>query len=237
MLDYVIISNVKTAPKSSPKYFSEIKNHYDTRFYKEYLDNKQRQAVLPIILKSFAEFMSTHDLQFIIMHGSLIGWWWNKESLTWDEDIDLCVTLATLEVLDTLQEKTSDVDFLLDVNKYYQTRESANKHHTDAIEQNRIDARYIYKQNGMYIDLTALAPIDGKLISKCPHIYEIDHILPLQKSVFMGVDVWTPNNVEAVLHQEYGKQCTKNTECYNYCWDSSEKIWVLKDIPDKAKPT
>jgi len=43
----------------------------------------------------------------VVMYGSLIGWWWNKESLPWDANIDVhVVDIVTFEVRGSKERRT-----------------------------------------------------------------------------------------------------------------------------------
>lgn len=96
--------------------------------------------------------------------------------------------------------------YLLDINPNYVTRETANLHFRQDLELNRIDARFIDKRTGLFIDITALSPVDSvNLSTKCPHVYPKSMLYPLSRSDFEQTPIWVPSDVRSVLIEEYGR--------------------------------
>ena len=106
------------------------------------------------------------------MHGTLLGWWWNRKVgqttlevdrtnhekiLPWDSDSDVQVSEASMHYLasyynmSVFHYKTPRIpegrDYMLEVNPHYVNREQSDK-------LNVIDARWVDTTSGLFIDIT-----------------------------------------------------------------------------------
>lgn len=109
------------------------------------------------------------------MHGTLLGWWWNRkvgtifkrhpktskisflQILPWDSDSDVQVSessmhfLASYYNMTVFHYKTPRIpegrDYMLEVNPHYVNREQTDK-------LNVIDARWVDTTSGLFIDIT-----------------------------------------------------------------------------------
>ena len=121
-----------------------------------------------------------------IIHGTLLGWWWNRkvrpdalslplpgikqlQILPWDSDIDVQMTNTTVHFLASYYNMTihnfKKRNYLLEVNPKY-----TDNSYEDYL--NVIDARWIDTETGLFIDITAVRPRPGKknvLCSKDQH--------------------------------------------------------------------
>ena len=192
----------------NPKFFKELKGypHLDARYgiLKEHIGHSD----LIYTLKFFTKYCKERHIKPIIMHGSLIGLYFNNDILPWDDDIDIilignCITNLT---------NYENLNFLIEINP--------NSHNRSKKDTNNIiDARVINKNSGVFIDITFFYQYISngvrKLRAKDNHIYNYDDIYPLKKSTFCGCNVFTPSNVEKCLIQEYGKNVLlpKYKEC------------------------
>lgn len=75
------------------KYFHEsiYHQHYDGRFAANILPRKTRLFHMRLLLRSYTQAMQRAGVRTWIMHGSLLGWWWNGSIFPWDSDLDVCV--------------------------------------------------------------------------------------------------------------------------------------------------
>ena len=194
----------------SSKYFREmlISPHLDKRFgsmYSNY-DKKTVRKILISLLNILVKLCKQHDIKCIIAHGTLIGHYFNKCILPWDNDIDVVLigdSITKFMKLNKIQNKY----FLIDINPHCLNRSPQDR-------LNVIDARVICKQTGYFIDVTFLTPNVGyskdqnKVVVNCksPHYYFLDDFLPLKEDKFEGIDVYIPNKIEKVLEYEYGKK-------------------------------
>ncbi|PVH93465.1 hypothetical protein DM02DRAFT_721699 [Periconia macrospinosa] len=154
------------------KYFHEsiFHAHYDGRFAYQTLPDKTRLPHLRALVRSYLATMHDLGAETWIMHGSLLGWWWNQRIMPWDDDIDVQVSEPAIEFLASYHNMTvhsfaaSDLDisdpdevelmhsgkrYLLEVNPHY-----ANPSTDDW--QNVIDARWIDIDTGLFIDITTV---------------------------------------------------------------------------------
>lgn len=216
------------------KYFHEAGkgSHYDKRFFIHEIPINDKKKILMTLLKEFVQMLKPTEIKSILMHGGLIGWAWNKKLLPWDQDIDLCLLYDDLDKLNNIQNEVQydRSKFLLDINPNFTNRNSKNKHHSENKEQNRIDARFIDKKTGLYIDITALFDMNLEyFITKCPHKYKKVDILPLREDKVDGIDVFVPNNTPAVLIQEYGKNVLASSEYKEWKFNFNKGVWEKKN--------
>ncbi|KAJ1566246.1 hypothetical protein HK405_010578 [Cladochytrium tenue] len=153
------------------KYFREVMGvpHADSRFYSgpkpvelrnartnrtTYLPpNIERADVEPLVrdlVHAWARFADHAGVKAWLAHGSLIGWFWGRDLLPWDDDVDLQLTFRDLlRLADEFNQTVWEDRFLVDVNPNLYAR-----FHQD---HNVVDARFIDTRSGRFIDLTALA--------------------------------------------------------------------------------
>ncbi|KAJ1541889.1 hypothetical protein HK405_010339, partial [Cladochytrium tenue] len=153
------------------KYYREVMGvpHADTRFYSgpkptelrnartnrtTYLPPKfERTDVEPLVrglVHAWARFADHAGVKAWLAHGSLIGWFWSRDLLPWDDDVDMQLTFRDLlRLADEFNQTVWEDRFLVDVNPNLYAR-----FHQD---HNVVDARFIDTRSGRFIDLTALA--------------------------------------------------------------------------------
>jgi len=75
------------------KYFHEatFDAHYDGRFAEKGLPLAARAYHLRLLVKSYVETMDRIGVRTWIMHGCLLGWFWNGRIMPWDHDVDFMV--------------------------------------------------------------------------------------------------------------------------------------------------
>jgi hypothetical protein len=221
-MNYLIKEKIK---KIDNKYFKELpnKSHIDRRFGKPNLKFTKNFIInnLYFLLKKLSDICKENDIKLVIAHGTLIGHYFNKKVLPWDDDIDVVLIGESIQKFIKLNtKKLSNQYFLLDINP-----NCINRNIND--RKNVIDARLISKQFGFFIDITFLTFnkfISGKyrktiVNCKSPHYYDIKDILPLREDKFNGIDIYVPNNIEKVLISEYGINVLK----------PKYKNWIFRD--------
>lgn len=83
------------------KYFHEslFHPHYDGRFADKEVEEHERLGHLTALMQTFLSTMADIGAETWIMHGTLLGWWWNQKILPWDSDIDVQVSETTIAFL------------------------------------------------------------------------------------------------------------------------------------------
>ncbi|KAJ4352028.1 mannosyltransferase [Didymosphaeria variabile] len=207
--------------------------HYDGRFADKTYPPETRNQHLRALLRTYLATMHSLGAETWIMHGSLLGWWWNRRIMPWDSDIDVQVSEPVLSYLASYYnmsvhsfkdaEWLSGVDmgglnvvkredggneekrqYLLDINPHWKNGSYADNH-------NVIDARWIDMKTGLYIDITTVrwnrsSPVPGTLYCKDRHHYLSRQIFPLRTSEFEGVPVKIPYAYQELLAEEYGTE-------------------------------
>mgnify|MGYP001193543916 CR=1 FL=1 len=132
------------------KFFKEIKNkpHLDIRYGKDNLSKNSIHSQLKMLLSETVHIFNTVHIPCIIMHGSLIGWYFGQKMLPWDDDIDIVILDEHREKIKTLHGYQNN-KILIEVNPVIDTI------HRDP--SNIIEARIICKNTGVFIDVTNLS--------------------------------------------------------------------------------
>ncbi len=165
------------------KYFHEaiFDRHYDGRFASGSLQEEDRLSHLTALVQTFLTTMSDIGAQTWIMHGTLLGWFWNQKILPWDSDVDVQVSERTIHFLAKYYNMTEYRyrlpgikigTYLLEINPHYRIRGAED-------QLNAIDARWIDTGSGLYIDITTVRAnyaaraegVSGALMCKDRHHY------------------------------------------------------------------
>ena len=153
------------------KFFKEMKNkpHLDIRYGRHNLSKSNIHAQLKMLLSQTVDVFNKIDIPCIIMHGSLIGWYFGEKMLPWDDDIDIVILDEHREKLKTLHGYQNN-NILIEVNPVIDTIQRD--------PSNIIEARIICKNTGVFIDITNLSkgnifhigPSKTNVISKTFHL-------------------------------------------------------------------
>lgn len=221
------------------KYFHEsiFHPHYDGRFTDHVLDYADQKRDLKILLQTYLATFADLQIETWLMHGTLLGWWWNKKNLPWDSDIDVQVTessmyfLAAYYNMSVFHYRTPRIpggrDYMLEVNPHYTNREQ-----NDTL--NVIDARWIDTDTGLFIDITTARynlthPAgEGMMSCKDGHEYRDTYIFPLRDTVFEGAPAKIPYRYKEVLQAEYGERSLTNTDYHDHLFDEAKMEWIPK---------
>ncbi len=166
------------------KYFHEstFHPHYDGRFAQTQIGKEERLPHLTALMQTFLATMADIGAETWIMHGTLLGWWWNQKILPWDSDIDVQVSESTIAFLAKYYNMTEyhfrlpginyGRTYLLEINPHYTIRGVEDK-------LNVIDARWIDTETGLFIDISTVRAnytaraegVEGALMCKDKHHY------------------------------------------------------------------
>ena len=169
---------------SSSRYFPEIELtssthrlgrivHQDARYASRRVpDPDHLHTILKSLLETYYSQMRRWNVETWIAHGTLLGWYWNNDLLPWDTDVEVQMTIESLQAL-AQQNSSIYVHgisgglYFLDINPAYTTPSSEDT-------ANWIDARWIDMQEGNFIDITAVrrSPRD-ELFCKDSHRYAV----------------------------------------------------------------
>lgn len=236
--------------EKTPKYFNEAGGtlelgHYDKRFFHDKVPYAQHRFVLRDLARSYISTMNSYGVETWLAHGTLLGWWWNGQIMPWDYDLDVQLTNTSMLWLgDNLNRTEHEYNYTTPatgelVSKQYLL--DINPHHVDLDRgdgMNIIDARWIDKQNGMYIDITVLrereAERPGVWSCKNKHRYRSQDLWPMRITEFEGVKARIPYNFEMILIDEYKTKSLVAEEWSAHRWDRDIKQWVKMD-PEEEK--
>jgi hypothetical protein len=203
------------------KYFKEMLNnpHLDIRYGKENLSLIEIQNTLNYLLTEFMKHCKKIKIKPILMYGGLLGYYFNNQLLPWDDDIDL---ILLENDINKLKPKIFD-KFIIEVNSFvYKNIQDPN---------NKINARIISTDNGVFIDITYFYYNEDMLICQDGNQFNIEDILPIKIGRLNNIDIYIPNNIENCLIQKYGEKCLEITENYNDNWifRTENKEWIRKN--------
>lgn len=130
--------------------------HYELRFFDGRILPIDRIGTLHRIVRAWARFTNKSGIKTWIAHGSLLGYYFNGLIMPWDDDLDVQVTADSFWELVKLNQ-TLVIDYndpeaigtyLIDVNPFFVNRGKNS--------DNKLDARFIDVNTGLYIDITTL---------------------------------------------------------------------------------
>jgi hypothetical protein len=81
----------KSNDVESDKYFREARfaSHYDVRFADREPAYEERRMRLKALIQTYLSTMDDIGVETFIVHGTLLGWWWNRRIMPWDDDVDV----------------------------------------------------------------------------------------------------------------------------------------------------
>lgn len=192
-----------------PKYLAEAQlygtnlgSHFDWRFFSgSFILNDYRQSVIHRLSRTWLRFCFENNIKTFIAYGSMLGWIRNGLTLPWDGDIDVIVTMESLNLLARNFNQTLIVDYsgkdgfqsamtgyLIDINPAYYSRVKGDGN-------NVIDGRLIDISTGIYLDITALSWTKG-------YLDQVEMLNQLKKLVDKDFEM---NQFFAVEGEIYGK--------------------------------
>ncbi|KAF1990269.1 hypothetical protein K402DRAFT_225777 [Aulographum hederae CBS 113979] len=228
------------------KYFHEstFHPHYDGRFASIPLPDEDRHKHLRALMRTYLATMTSIGAETWIMHGTLLGWWWNRKIMPWDTDVDVQISESSMRFLADFYNMTmhhfklpgismeKGRSYLLEVNPNWRNGSTADT-------LNMIDARWIDTDTGLYIDITTLRRdtyaeekgLKGRMMCKDKHHYLAEEIFPLRTSVFEGVEVRIPFMYTRLLEEEYGARSLVNRHFDHYYFNERTMDWEYNGRP------
>jgi phosphorylcholine metabolism protein LicD len=215
----------------------QFHSHYDGRFASEELLYEDRKSHLSHLVRTYLSTMSDIGAQTWIMHGTLLGWWWNRRILPWDSDIDVQVSEPSMRYLADYYNMTvhhyklpgvlGGRDYMLEINPHYVNDSIHDK-------LNVIDARWIDMDTGLFIDITTLRRdrqaesqgVLGRMMCKDKHHYLEKDIFPLRETTFENVTVMVPFAYTELLEEEYGPRSLTNKNFEHHHFDEKVMEWI-----------
>jgi hypothetical protein len=183
-------------------------------------------------MQTYLSTMNDIGAETWIMHGSLLGWWWNRRIMPWDSDVDVQMSESSMDYLARYYNMTihhyrlpgvsKGRDYMLEVNPHY-----LNGSIKDWL--NVIDARWIDTESGLFIDITTLRrneTVDGNMYCKDKHHYRAKDIFPLRESNFENTPVKIPYAYAELLEEEYGPKALTQKNFENHFFDAEKMEWL-----------
>ncbi|KAK0733992.1 LicD family-domain-containing protein [Lasiosphaeria miniovina] len=204
-------------------------------FAESTLNYTEQKKALRGLVQAFLVTFNDLSIETWLMHGTLLGWWWNKQILPWDSDIDVQVSETSMFFLAAyynmsvfyhrMPGKPKGREYLLEVNPHYQNRGQTDK-------LNVIDARWIDMESGLFIDITTVRynmthPAgEGMMSCKDGHEFRDTYLFPLRSALFEGVRTKIPYRYRELLVGEYGEKALSLTEFKNHRFDDDQMEWI-----------
>jgi phosphorylcholine metabolism protein LicD len=189
-------------------------------------------VLLTNLMQTYLSTMHDIGAETWIMHGSLLGWWWNRKIMPWDSDVDVQMSESSIDYLARYYNMTihhyrlpgvsEGRDYMLEVNPHYTNGSIADW-------LNVIDARWIDTESGLFIDITTLRrneTADGNMYCKDKHHYRAKDIFPLRESMFENTPVKIPYAYAELLEEEYGPKALTQKNFENHFFDSEKMEWL-----------
>ncbi|KAG9247667.1 LicD family-domain-containing protein, partial [Calycina marina] len=201
------------------------------------LGYQDRRDTLINLIQTYLATFADIGVETWLMHGTLLGWWWNKRIMPWDSDLDVQVSeqsmhfLASYYNMSVFHYKTPRIregrDYMLEINPHYTNREQTDK-------LNVIDARWVDTSSGLFIDITTVRYNDthpagkGMLSCKDGHEFRDTYLFPLRDTMFEGTPAKIPFAYREILESEYKKKALTLTEYENHHFDDAKMDWIPK---------
>jgi len=158
--DYPDMSGRYGDPNGKYWHESVFHPHYDGRFTDHALAEEEQRSNLTLLMQSYLFSMADLGAETWIIHGTLLGWFWNRKIMPWDTDIDVQMTINTIHFLANYYNMTIHTyrkrQYMLEINPGYM-----DGSYDDRL--NVIDGRWIDTHTGLFIDITAVRLKPGKM--------------------------------------------------------------------------
>ncbi|KAH6687850.1 LicD family-domain-containing protein [Plectosphaerella plurivora] len=208
---------------------------YDGRFADHALGKEGHRAASKVLIQTYMATIRDLGMDTWIMHESLLGWWWNKKSLPWEDHHSVLVTEPTLHQLASYYNMTTYYyeysaipkgrKFLLDINPHYADKDSN-------AGSNIVDARWIDTETGLFLDISmagydnSLPAGEGFIISRDGQKFKYTSIFPLIDTKFENVPVRIPFEYKDLLVKEFGQEALTDKKFKNYEFDDAKSEWI-----------
>ena len=192
--------------------------YYKFKGKKHTLHNRRNN--LRYLFNTFIDEINNTDIEYWIDHGTLLGYFRDKDIICGDDDIDICILYKDnnklKKLLNTIKRKypnllVDSLCILPNTNCHYSI--------TDKKTGLTIDIYVfdLYKNNKILYKST---PLIRKIALQEEANYNKEDILPLKKVSFLNKKIYIPNKIETVLTKLYGKKymtpllkCDKECNC------------------------
>lgn len=234
--------DVSTTDKRWPeKYFHEsvYHPHYDGRFAATNQPRRDRMLHMRLLLRSYMAAMNRAGVRTWIMHGSLLGWWWNESIFPWDSDLDLCVEEDGMAELGawwnmTVHSFSADDLGLVDASKPqpqpYTRRKGSN-------DNPREESNRIHEPAGLKPGVWDALLVQGKkyLLEVNPHASDPSTSDPHNKIDARWIDTSTGLFIDmTTIHPVPSSASAKSTEKHMIFLPQSDDDTTLSAPPEKA---
>ncbi|TDZ30479.1 Protein MNN4 [Colletotrichum spinosum] len=216
------------------QYFQEssFSIHYDPRFASASLNTTAERAAARVLVQTYLSTLRDLGVQTWLAHGSLLGWWWNKQSLPWDVDADVQISERGLRFLAAYYNMTTwyyKYPSGVPAGRYFQLEVSPHYTSRTRDENNAVDARWIDMDSGLFIDIAGVSRVEargGVLASKDGREVREAQLFPLLETTFEGVRAKIPFQYEEMLASEYGERALTDKVYKDHKFIDSEMEWV-----------
>lgn len=191
--------------------------HWDCRFHAHPFHTHAIDFnALVDLFGAWSRFAEKESIEYFIVHGTLLGWYWGKSQMPFDDDIDIAMNWRVMDRILMLHNGTLiENRYLIEIAPLYMSRKTTKF---------RIDAQVIDIHIGVKMDITAFSYFKGSLTShyktvdqivsaaitpstlvraRDPHTFRLDMIYPLIKTTFEGHLAWVPSGWKNMLKREF----------------------------------
>lgn len=193
MLAAIVFAGAIPLNVRHPKFFHEAAHGLDRRFSRGSIPLHEKHRALHQLLADVTQI----EAQWVVVFGSLLGWFHTGDVLPWDDDMDLALFLN--ENVSTLRAAHGRIinNTYIEVNPFSHERSQADV-------DNQIDARAISLLTGVYIDITFPTRHGSQYKIKSGRTMRASDIFPVRASMFAGSHVYVPHNPFKFLQRNYG---------------------------------
>jgi hypothetical protein len=87
LLHVVVVLGILAQSGVGYKYFDEPRGndlaHYDARYFRGRVSPEERTQTLKELIVAYVDIMEAEGIVTWLAHGTLLGWYWNGQTLPW----------------------------------------------------------------------------------------------------------------------------------------------------------
>jgi len=174
------------------------------------------------LLKETIEIFDEFGIDYFLISGTLLGYVRHNDFIPWDDDIDLVVDASLIDKLPDIIKKYDKVKFVYFVSSKWIVKSCYEKR---IILDGGVVNDWPYQHNWPFIDLFIFEYSDDrKHMSFFNKKWDVDKFYPIQKKLFLDMNVSVPSDPDYFLRINYGSDYMTILKSNSYCHKNERGI-------------
>lgn len=193
---------------------------------------KMSQAKMTNLLREFDRICRKHQLKYWVLDGTLLGSVRHGGWIPWDADVD------TMMLKDDYEKLQNIIQSELPEDMWFQDATTDSRYTLGLGKIRNLNSCYIgdtnlSHHNGLQLDIFVGVSKNDMIFDQENRPFKESDIFPLKVMLFEDIEVYVPNNSDAVLTSLYGDYMTlpEIDERIFHEGENSGKIWHNKTCP------